>query len=284
MTSVGAPTLPPPVRLRLADLPDGACDERRIEIAGTIAAADIWSGQLRIELTEGAHRIEIRVQEYPLLKAQALVGARILARGVCTPSPKDEAKVADLRLLVPRFSELTLDAATLAAIERPGDLPVLTEAGAIRALSAEEAGRHYPVRLRAIVTYADPAWSMLFVQDGSGGVYVDSHQVADLRAGDLIELEGSTDAGNFAPQIVRPTIRVVGRAPLPRGKRADVERLLTGMEDSQWVETTGVVRAVSRNDDNQVLLHLAAGRSRFSVVYLRSKGRHPRISSTRWCA
>ena len=49
----------------------------------------------------GAHRIEIRVQEYPLLKAQALVGARILARGVCTPSPKHEAKVADLRLLVP---------------------------------------------------------------------------------------------------------------------------------------------------------------------------------------
>ena len=63
VTSVGAQTLPPPVRLRLADLPDGACDARRIEIAGTIAAADIWSGQLRIELTEGAHRIEIRVQD-----------------------------------------------------------------------------------------------------------------------------------------------------------------------------------------------------------------------------
>ena len=151
-------------------------------------------------------------------------------------------------------------------MEQPGDLPVLTEAGAIRALSAEEAGRHYPVRLRAIVTYADPAWSMLFVQDESGGVYVDSQHVADWRAGDLIELEGFTDPGNFAPQIVRPTIRVVGRAPLPPGKRADVERLLTGMEDSQWVETTGVVRAVSRDGDNHVLLHIAAGRSRFSVV------------------
>ena len=162
-----------------------------------------------------------------------------------------------------------------AAIELPADLPVLTEAGAIRALSAEEAGRHYPVRLRAVVTYADPAWSMLFVQDGSGGVYVDSQQVADLRAGDLIELEGSTDPGNFAPQIVRPTIRVVGRAPLPRAKRADVERLLTGMEDSQWVETTGVVRAVSRNGDNQFLLHLAAGRSRFSVVVPRFEGGTP---------
>ena len=213
--------------------------------------------------------------EYPLLKAQALVGAQILARGVCTPSPKNETKIADLRLLVPRFSELTLDAATLAAIERPADLPVVTEAGAIRALSAEEAGRHYPVRLRATVTYADPAWSMLFVQDGSGGVYVDSNQAAELRAGDLIELEGSTDSGNFAPQIVRPTIRVVGRAPPPRGKRADVERLLTGMEDSQWVETTGVVRAVSRDGANHVLIHLAAGRSRFSVVVPRVEGPAP---------
>src|SRR5688572_22199228 len=125
VASVDARTLPPPVRLHLADLSHGTCDGRQIEIAGTIAAADVWSGQLRIELTEEAHRIEIRVQEYPLLKPQALAGARILARGVCTPSPKNEAKIADLRLLVPRFSELTLDAATLAAIERPGELPVL---------------------------------------------------------------------------------------------------------------------------------------------------------------
>jgi signal transduction histidine kinase/CheY-like chemotaxis protein len=265
-TKVGTRALPRPIPVHLAQLRGDACDARWIEIEGTIAGATTWRGQLRLELTDGIERVELRVSQYPLLKAQALVGARVRARGVCTISPSNEAKIADRRLLVPRFSELSLDSATVAAIERPADLPVLTRAGDVLALSAEEAERYYPVRIRAVVTYVDQAWSMLFVQDPTGGVYVETLHVPDLRAGDLVEVEGSTDPGNFAPQIVRPVITVLGRAPLPRARRVDIERLFTGKEDSQWVETAGVVRSVSRTETNQVFLHLAAGRTRFAVL------------------
>jgi signal transduction histidine kinase/CheY-like chemotaxis protein len=265
-TRVGAGVLPRPVPVRLAALRGDACDARWIEVEGTIAAATIWRRQLRLELTDGAERVELRVSDYPLLKARGLVGARIRARGVCTISPSTEARIADRRLLVPRFTELSLDSATLAAIERPADLPVLTWAGDVRALSADEAERSYPVRIRAVVTYIDQAWSMLFVQDPSGGLYVEALHVPDLRAGDLVEVEGFTDPGNFAPQIVRPVITVLGRAPLPRARRVDIERLLTGKEDSQWVEVRGVVRSVSRTETDQVFLHLAASRTRFAVL------------------
>jgi signal transduction histidine kinase/DNA-binding response OmpR family regulator len=274
-TRVGAGDLPPPIRVRLGELRGDACDARWIEIEGTIAAATVWRGQLRLELTDGTERVELRVSEFPLLKAQGLVGAHVRARGVCTVSPSNEAKLADRRLLVPRFSELALDSATLAAIERATDLPMLTTAGDVRALSAEEAERYYPVRIRAVVTYVDQAWSMLFVQDPSGGVYVEALHVPDLRAGDLIEVEGSTDPGNFAPQIVRPIITVLGRASLPRARRVTIERLLTGKEDSQWAEIAGVVRSVSRTETNQLFLHLAAGRTRFSVLIPKFEGPAP---------
>jgi signal transduction histidine kinase/DNA-binding response OmpR family regulator len=274
-TKVGVRALPPPIPVRLDQLRGDGCDARWIEIEGTIAAATVWRGQLRLELTDGSERVELRVSEYPLLKAQALVGAKIRARGVCTVSPSNEAKLADRRLLVPRFSELSLDSATLTAIERATDLPMLTRAGDLLALSAEEAERYYPVRIRAVVTYVDQAWSMLFVQDSSGGVYVEMPDVPDLRAGDLIEVEGSTDPGNFAPQIVRPVITVLGRASLPRARRVDIERLFTGKEDSQWVEIAGVVRSVNRTETNQVFLHLAAGRTRFTVLIPEFKGAAP---------
>jgi signal transduction histidine kinase/DNA-binding response OmpR family regulator len=274
-TKVGAGVLPQPVPVRLAELRGDACDARWIELEGTIAAATVWRGQLRLELTDGSERVELRVSQYPLLKAQALVGAQVRARGVCTVSPSNEAKLADRRLLVPRFSDLSLDSVTLAAIERATDLPTLTRAGDVRALSAEEAERYYPVRIRAVVTYVDQAWSMLFVQDPSGGLYVEALRVPDLRAGDFVEVEGSTDPGNFAPQIVRPVITVLGRAPLPPARRVDIERLFTGKEDSQWVEIAGVVRSVSRTETNQVFLHLAAARTRFTVLIPEFEGPAP---------
>src|ERR1022692_4950504 len=51
-------------------------------------------------------------------------------------------------------------------------LPVLTQVSQIRQLTRQQAARGYPVRIRAVVTYSDPAHGDLFVQDSTAGIWV----------------------------------------------------------------------------------------------------------------
>jgi len=138
-------------------------------------------------------------------------------------------------------------------------LPVLTQISQIRKLTPDQAARGYPVLVRAVVTYYSPSGPNflgretymsadtpdLFVQDSTAGIWVNVPKGAPpLQAGQLIEMEGVTEVPDFAPQIGKPRYRVVGQAPLPQPKRPSLERMLSTAEDSQWVETQGVVRQV----------------------------------------
>ncbi len=122
-------------------------------------------------------------------------------------------------------------------------LPVLTEAQRVRELSAEQANRGYPVRLRGVVTFVDDL--ALFMQDSTAGIAVIASGLTPaVRAGQLIELEGVTECPDFAPQINHARLQVVGTAQMPSPKRVSFERLASTEEDSQWAEVEGVVHAV----------------------------------------
>ena len=129
----------------------------------------------------------------------------------------------------------------------PGALPVLTRTQQVRELSAKQANRGYPVQLHGVITFVDDF--SLFFQDSSAGIFVDvaglAHQVS---AGQLVELEGVTECPDFAPQIGKAHVRVVGTAPMPQAQRLDFDKLASSEEDSQWAEVEGVVHAVVRDE------------------------------------
>ena len=126
---------------------------------------------------------------------------------------------------------------------------LLERAGDIRALSPEQAGRGLPVRLHGVVTYYDPGQSDLFVQDSTAGIYVELKSAVDkvdgLWQGQEIELTGITAPGDFAPEVVKPHIRILGPGTLPLPRKVSIEELSSGQEDSQWVEGDGVVHAAA---------------------------------------
>jgi diguanylate cyclase (GGDEF)-like protein len=145
-------------------------------------------------------------------------------------------------LLVPR----SMDA------RQPGpSLPVITVARAAHHLTMADAAARYPVRLRGVVTYYDPSpipgHTIFFVQDTSGGVYVSLAKTSPvpLAAGDLVEVTGVSDPGQFAPVVDVATVERIEPSHLPEApRRVGLTDLLTGKEDSQWVEIEGVVHAV----------------------------------------
>jgi len=137
-------------------------------------------------------------------------------------------------------------------------LPTLTRAEQIRQLTQDQANRGYPIHLRAVVTYYDPVGPDLlaqesfsgppapdmFVQDSTAAVWVNAPPEGPrAEPGQLIEIDGVSEAPDFAPQIGKPRWRVIGQAPMPVPHHPTFERMASTIEDSQWVEVEGIVRS-----------------------------------------
>ncbi len=155
----------------------------------------------------------------------------------------------------------------------PKSLPVLTRVDQIRNLSHDQADLGYPVRLRAVVTFYGGKGLEFFVQDSTGGIYVDDPET-DFRVtfGDLVEVEGFTSSGGFAPEIIRARVTTLGKGVMPEPRRTTLENLVSGREDSQWVGIEGIVRSVEEQPSVRVL-NLAVGSGRLKVRFpLVSKG------------
>jgi len=147
----------------------------------------------------------------------------------------------------------------------PSSLPLLTHIEEVRRLTPDQAKLGYPVRLRAVVTYYGGQGWEFFIQDSTGGIYIQGPEGDyQVQAGQEVEIEGITAPGDFAPVITKPRLRVLGRTPMPRAKGSSFEQLMSGKEDSQWVEVQGVVRT-THEEDGQSVLELALSSGRLTV-------------------
>jgi signal transduction histidine kinase/CheY-like chemotaxis protein len=127
--------------------------------------------------------------------------------------------------------------------------PFITKASQIRSMTIAQAKQGSPVRLKGVITYYDPDEPDLFVQDASAGIWVNLEIVkpnVPLNIGDLVEVQGVTEAPDFAPQVGGPVFKVIGRAPLPPARRVSFAEMSSTKEDGQRVEVEGIVHKVSR--------------------------------------
>ena len=111
----------------------------------------------------------------------------------------------------------------------------------------------------------------MFVQDATGSVFVKiTHlAIAALTPGTLIDLIGVSNAGEFAPIVAQPQIKVVGFSGLPKNPHhPSMARLSSGLEDGQWVEVEGVVHTFMV-DDRHVYLRLSMADGTISILLMK---------------
>lgn len=141
----------------------------------------------------------------------------------------------------------------------------LRTAAQVRTLTPQQAAAHRPVRLQGVVTY----WEVYlrFLQDESAGIYLlENTNLLAATPGQIIEVEGVTSPGEYAPIIVATATRLVADGRLPAAQPVSVEDLLTGREDSQFVELGGIVRSVrASGEPKQYEVDLVAGGERFTT-------------------
>ena len=208
-------------------LPADRLPERRVRVRGKMEAAG-QAGTFRIQDRTGS--LDVR---FDILSA-VRPGQNIEVAGFA------QRNAANLYLENARV------VAGNATENREPAPPVLTTLHQVRALPPNEAMRNYPVHVRAIVTYFDQPGYIFFVEDSTDGIYVNPHElpISGVRVGDLVEIHGVSQAGNFAPILGLPHVRVLAHhQPLPR-RWASLDRVFAGGEDSRFVETQGVVRDV----------------------------------------
>jgi hypothetical protein len=198
----------------------------RVRVDGTVTAQQP-GGDLYIEDDTGAlHVITAQVSSIS-------PGRRIAALGF--PGMRGSQLVLEDSV----FREIdSVPAAPTAQSSFHEGLFLLKTVDQVHKLVPEEAKRGYPVRLRAIVTYYYPVRDNLFVQDSTGGIYVDCRGMKELPmvAGQLVEVEGQSAAGDFAPVVIKPTVRILGRGSLPIAPRLSLAELFSGLQDSNWVK------------------------------------------------
>jgi len=154
-----------------------------------------------------------------------------------------------------------------------GALATLRVAEQVRQLSAEEAGRGYPVRLNGTITWADPAADFFFVSDVSGGVCVfrPPDFTARLWVGARVDVDGTSAAGKFTPVVFASNVRWSAIVDLPEAKTVTLEQALTGIEEAQWVSMSGYVREVV-HDGPWIRLELTTSAGDFTAVMSASGG------------
>jgi signal transduction histidine kinase len=153
-----------------------------------------------------------------------------------------------------------------ASITPTGKSP-LRLAEQIRELSHEDAARHLPVRLYAVVTWHHEQTPFAFVQDASSGIRVFNPQWETMevsKPGTVVTVEGVTSEGDFVPVVTNAIIRKAGWWNLEEGKLVTLEQALTGVEDGRWVQMRGFVREVT-NVNTLVHMDLSTSSGEFQV-------------------
>ncbi|MCU0788130.1 MAG: PA14 domain-containing protein, partial [Verrucomicrobia bacterium] len=130
----------------------------------------------------------------------------------------------------------------------PSVPPTLTTAAQVQQLSADEAAREYPVRVRGVVTCL-VEWGGGVVQDDTRGVFFDfrAAEQEGIEPRDYVEIKGVTAVGDFAPIIMAESVRVLGRGEVPEPVRPNWNQLMSGSLDSQYAEVRGIITAVEGN-------------------------------------
>ncbi|MGC8828292.1 MAG: PAS domain-containing hybrid sensor histidine kinase/response regulator [Verrucomicrobiia bacterium] len=130
--------------------------------------------------------------------------------------------------------------------KNPTYLPLLTKVEQVRSLSPEDAARGYPVWIKATITFCDGEWHSMFIHDGQLGIYVNLQgHYYQFDDGEYVEILGYSGPGNFMPVIREPVIKSLGKSFLPVPSRFSVSYLMSGEQDSQYVQVEGIVRSTS---------------------------------------
>ena len=154
---------------------------------------------------------------------------------------------------------------------------VVTSIGEAHDLPSDRAA-HARVHLIGTVTFYDPLEEELFIQDATGGIYVNTDRPYPIHIGDLIQVDGRTDASYRTEVALGAIIRVLGQGVSLAAPRYSYSDIVLGRGDCRLVRIRGRVRAADIEqhvNTPSVHMDLVVPGGRVEVYLASSVGFHP---------
>ena len=118
----------------------------------------------------------------------------------------------------------------------------LTTVRQVHSLTKSQALEARPVHIRPVVTYFDPVAHNLFLNDATGGTWMEwTPNFPKPAIGDLLDFTARRSY-SFAPDVKDARWTIIGRAPMPHPRPVSFDDMMSTAEDSQWVEVEGTIR------------------------------------------
>jgi signal transduction histidine kinase/DNA-binding response OmpR family regulator len=275
VVSVTPGKLPEPVLVEAGELVMPRFLGQRVQLKAQLQGLTPGADRVRITATSRAIQYDIDARGIARALLTGFLGAQVRITGTVLPARLSPAGEPLGRLGLSSIGGLE---ALEQGVITSGPRRVLTSVDAVRRLDPSDAALAHQVKLRATLTLVDRPWNMLMVQDATAGIYVFAsgleHALPACRPGDVIEVEGESGPGEFAPMIVARRLTVVGHGDLPAARPTNLGRLQAGLEDSQLIEFDGVVRDITRDDQGHLIIGLSHDNQHFTT-YVPSFGTQP---------
>ncbi|MBL9127283.1 MAG: PAS domain S-box protein [Verrucomicrobiales bacterium] len=160
------------------------------------------------------------------------LGVAVAAVGAApdTPTPSEEARA--------------ISAAPQVAVPPQSAYPLLTNIAAVLDLDEALARNGWPVDVQGVVTFYDPKWDTLFIQNDTAGIYIfpGKDPRPRFKPGQLLRVRGRTFGTKPLNAISEERVEAIGTAPIPPPIVLSEDDLLTGQFDSRWIRFDATVR------------------------------------------
>jgi diguanylate cyclase (GGDEF)-like protein/PAS domain S-box-containing protein len=137
----------------------------------------------------------------------------------------------------------------------------------IQRLSKFQAGQSFPVDLQGVVTYFDPTWKIVFVQDSTGPVFlsIPAGNTTNYPAYSRVRLQAVAVVGNHAWNLTKPVVHLIGPGVAPKAPVYSISDLNASVSVSSFVTTEGVLRPCDQKMD-RICYRIFDGRSMAWVI------------------
>ncbi len=133
---------------------------------------------------------------------------------------------------------------------------LLTSVAAVHDLAPDLAAQAR-VQLTGTITFYDPAEREMFLQDATGGVYIETDKIYPVEQGDMVSVDGTAAASYRTEIALDPVIHVLSKGSNLAAPKVAHGMLTTGELDSRLATVRGTVRAVDvEQHENAPILHL----------------------------
>jgi PAS domain S-box-containing protein len=231
----------------LGDLLSTREDSQWVEVEGIVQDVEPEGSGLKLDLVVEGRHLLVSIMDPAGLNGNRLVDAKARVAGVCATRFNQINQSTGVWLDVPTSRQVSIEEPPAAD---PFSVP-LRPIHSLMAFTARNSSEHR-IRVRGTVTLQRP--KSVFIQDGRQGLYIPGLPKAPLQPGDLVDVVGFADIGDFTPVLLHPLFRRIGSAQVPPPIDVTAQAARAGAFDTLRVRLDATLRDVRHSGIDRTLV------------------------------